>query len=175
MRPPSRISQRVTSGPSLSPMRVRLLPQLDPDAMLHGGIIQVDLPVADDDRSARQGEDLLQGCLQQGCSPNLQMLAVGCRDATLGPGRWPAYGFAELRVLPGGMPMRCLAIHLSPDRDPGPDRTPGYVTAGGKGGRHNPHTPCRLCGLSAIWGGISSSPDLPVLAVSGSEVSGSSK
>jgi hypothetical protein len=45
----------------------RQLPQLDPDAVLHGGISQVNLePVPDDDRSARQGENVLHGRLQQG-------------------------------------------------------------------------------------------------------------
>ncbi len=43
------------------------LPQLDPGAVLHGGISQVDLePVPDDDRGARQGENVLHGRLLQG-------------------------------------------------------------------------------------------------------------
>jgi hypothetical protein len=50
----------------------RQLPQLDPDAVLHGGVIQVDLvPVPDDDRSARQGENVLHGRLQQGSARHL--------------------------------------------------------------------------------------------------------
>src|ERR1700689_3195072 len=45
----------------------RQLPELNPDAVLHGGIVQVDLePVPDDDRGARQGENVLHGCLQPG-------------------------------------------------------------------------------------------------------------
>ena len=55
-------------GRLASPARMRRqLPQLDPDAVLHGGIVQVDLePVPDDDRSTRQGENVLHGRLQQG-------------------------------------------------------------------------------------------------------------
>ena len=77
-----------------TPARMRRqLPQLDPDAVLHGGISQVDLePVPDDNRSARQGENVLHGRLQQ--------------DSALPP--WPA---PTSRTGAGPAPATAIVAH----------------------------------------------------------------